>query len=108
MKGQSTGSTPHVSATNKFQATFYCPLKKKSLHLGFFDLKVDAEKEVRKYVFDYYSKNTALLPKGISVAREDQTFVYTIWFGRKSKAFFRSKNLKEVIDARLEIITSLI
>jgi hypothetical protein len=108
MKGTSFGSVVHVSNTQKYQATFYDPLLKKSIHLGFYDLHIQADEKVTEYVFEYYSKNTALLPKGISFAKRDKVFVYSIVIKDKKLSVFRHKKLKEVHNARLSFIASLI
>jgi hypothetical protein len=107
MKGQSLGSVSYVSKTEKYQACFYDSLIKKPLHLGFFKYREDAENKVRDFVFEYYYKNSILLPKGIYVDEKGKCFVYGVKIKGNNNQVFRSKILKEVIEARVNFISNL-
>ena len=108
MKGQSLGSVSYNTKTEKYQSCFYDSLNKKPLHLGFYNLKIDAEQKVQEYVFDYYLKYAILLPKGIFMEKKPRFFGYLIINNKKTIHLFRSKNLKEVFEFRLKFIANLI
>jgi|SRR5690349_8770974 len=108
MKGQSTGGVAFVSKTGKYQGVFYHPLEKKNIHLGFYDTEEEARLSSTDAIFDFYYKNSLLLPKGIHMDVNKRVFTYSVPIRKKYKYIFGSKVLKEVIEARLEFIKSLV
>jgi hypothetical protein len=108
MKRQSLGCISHASKTNKYQAVFHDILINKPKHLGFYNSKLEAQEKIDSYIFDYYSINKFLLPKGICFDSKSRTFIYRISIKEKRHRVFYSKNLKEVIEFRLNFIRNLI
>lgn len=102
------GSVNLVKKTGKYQVYFQHVIENKATYIGSFDNEELANTELNKFVFDFYSKYSFLLPKGIFISRVNDKYIYAIQINKKNKHIFISKNLKEVIDARIDFINSLL
>lgn len=108
MKGESYGSISKNTATKKYSVHFHDTLNKKGLYCGRFNTEAEAEEKRIDYVFEYYKDKMYLLPKGISVYKNQKSFSYSIRINGKKIHVFMCKDLKEVVEFRLNFIKSLL
>lgn len=92
----------------KWVIHFWNPLLQKKIHIGVRDTEEEAKELLKEVNFDFYSKNSWLLPKAISInnARKNYSFA----FQRKEKTIIYGQynTLEEAVAAKLELIGKLI
>jgi hypothetical protein len=102
------GCVGYVKTRKKFEARFNNPLDKKTVFLGYFDIKEDAETALKERNFYFYSANPQLLPRCISVDNSKRQYVLTFTVNKKQVRYGIFDFLGEAISAKLDFINSLI
>lgn len=106
MTKQTYGSCNETSS-GKFQVIFYNPQTKQKINIGSFD-KEEAIEKLNEANFDFFSNNTHLLPKSISINREHRRYDFKIRISDKSKYITSDKNLDEIVAIRDEFALNIL
>jgi hypothetical protein len=93
---------------NSYFAQFWNPITQSRVLLGSNKDKSVAEELLRAHAFKFYSENSWLLPKCISLNRRDEKYMFILPKGKKSIFYGQFGTLQEVVDAKMEFITKLI
>jgi hypothetical protein len=104
-----TKNTKYGGVTfNKQQNIYYCyfwnPFTQEKENVKYFKEKNEADNYINELNFNFFSKNTQFLPKGISINRRDKAFMFTLIIKNRNIHIFQSKDLDEVVDFKFEFI----
>jgi len=105
-RNASYGSVCNTGLT--FQAQFWNPINQTRILLGNDKDEEKARKILNDYCFDFYSKNSWLLPKCISINTRDRKFKFALPFGKKTVHYGQYDTLQEAVDAKMAFINKLL
>ena len=89
---------------------FYNQITIKTEFINTYEYAKEAEKEANKLDIDFYSKYPRLLPKGVSIFRNNFRLIVKVKLVTSSKKNFyigSAKTLREIKDIKLTVIKCL-
>ena len=106
-KNSKYGGITYNKEADLYQTYFWNPFEQKTENVKHFKEKENAEKYLNELNYNFFSKNTQFLPKGISINRRDKAFIFTINVRNKTIRIFQSKDLDEIVDFKFEFIKTI-
>ena len=103
-KNSKYGGITYNKKVDLYQTYFWNPFEQKIENSTHFKEKEEAEKYLNELNYNFFSKNTQFLPKGISINRRDNAFMFNINVRNKSIRICQSKDLDKVVDFKFEFI----
>ena len=102
------GGVTYKPKDKGWQVNSWNPLTQKTVYVGFYREEKEANDAVNVWNYNFFSENTWLLPKGISINRRDKAFSFSIVIRNKTIKIGTYKNLDDAVKAKLDFITKLI
>lgn len=97
-----------TTGKSKYAVTFYNPLTKKQEYDGLQETEELAIKRLQELNFEFFSNNSSMLPKSISVNRERKCYTFSITINGKKKYVAKHENLDEIVRLRNEFVLNIL
>ena len=101
------GNVYYNTHKNLWVGIFRDPISKKLVTIKTNKNKEEVIEAVREYIFSFYTTNSYLLPKHISIHNESSQFRFAISINRKTINIGYYKELKDAIEAKNNFILNL-